>query len=396
MTFELIGQLPESGCRLLTAQGDYFFVFEQFHPRHASHETRRHRRHSSRFEVNQNGEISSGRTDGEEPRYGCPMAAKRTQVPAEGKVAAGAPLGPGALLWETAGDPRSLLPGLATGIIQLMLPGLGAGVMDHSDFFDDPYDRIFRSVPFIWGSILAPDEDEGIRRGHQIRDFHPHIKGTDHHGNRYHALDPEVYWWAHATFTWEFFRTRELYFPIPLSSAQKNQMYAESVTWYRRYGVSERAMPATYSEFRRRFDEICGTQLELTPAVQWVLDPTSNPATDAQPLRLPGLLAPLSAMATERASDLLRVMVYGNMPDIVRRRFGFPWSNTDRATFLALCAAFRGLDLPIRRGALRSMFPEGTPYTDPADSSRVVLAGPNPRQQARQRHKQGVQARAGS
>lgn len=130
--------------------------------------------------------------------------------------AQGAPLGPGSLLWETAGDPRSLLPGTAAGILQLMLPGLGAGVTDHSNFFDDPFDRIFRSIPYIWGSIFAPDDAEGDVRGRQIRDFHPDIKGVDDQGRRYHALDPDVFWWAHATFTWEMFRAHELYFPIPL------------------------------------------------------------------------------------------------------------------------------------------------------------------------------------
>ena len=124
--------------------------------------------------------------------------------------AEGAPVGPGSLLWETAGDPRSLIPGTGAGILQLMYPGLGAAVTDHSDFFKDPYDRIFRSIPYIWGSIFAPDEQEGRARGREIRDFHPHIKGTDPQGRRYHALDPDVFWWAHATFTWEFLRAREL------------------------------------------------------------------------------------------------------------------------------------------------------------------------------------------
>ncbi|MBS1837882.1 MAG: DUF2236 domain-containing protein, partial [Actinobacteria bacterium] len=69
--------------------------------------------------------------------------------------AEGADIAPGSLLWRTAGDPRAMIPGLATGIMQLMLPGLGAGVTDHSDFFNDPFDRIDRSIPLIWGSIFA-------------------------------------------------------------------------------------------------------------------------------------------------------------------------------------------------------------------------------------------------
>ena len=157
--------------------------------------------------------------------------------------AVGAPLGPGSLLWSVAGDPRGLIPGTGAGIMQLMLPGLGAGVSDHSNFFDDPYDRIYRSIPSIWRSIFAVDDAAGDREGRRIRDFHPDIKGVDHHGNRYHALDPDVFWWAHATFTWEFFRARQLYFPRPLSRPRQELLYAETVTWYRRYGVSDRPVP---------------------------------------------------------------------------------------------------------------------------------------------------------
>ena len=291
--------------------------------------------------------------------------------------ASGAPLGPGSLLWEVAGDPRGLIPGTAAGIMQLMLPGLGAGVSDHSNFFDDPYDRIFRSIPYIWRSIFADDDDQGDAQGREIRDFHPDIKGVDYHGNRYHALDPDVFWWAHATFTWEFFRARELYFPRPLRRAEREQLYAETVTWYRRYGVSDRPVPPTYDAFRARFDEIVRDELELTPAVAWVLDPTSNPGASSEPPRLPGPLAPLSGLATKVGSEVLRVLVYGGMPDLVRRRFGFPWSNGDRVAFAAVCGALRGSGPAIRRGFLADAFPEGTPHLDPKDPTRVVVAGPS-------------------
>jgi uncharacterized protein (DUF2236 family) len=267
--------------------------------------------------------------------------------------------------------------------MQLMLPGLGAGVTDHSNFFDDPFDRIFRSIPLIWGSIFATDDAEGERRGRQIRDFHPEIKGVDHNGRKYHALDPDVYWWAHATFTWEFFRARELYFARPLSRADKEQLYAETVTWYRRYGVSDRPVPATYADFRERFEEICRDQLELTPAVRWVLDPTSNPGTSAAPIELSGPFAPLSGVVNRQATETLRVIVYGNMPDVVRRRFDFAWTHADRVRFTAACAAFKAMEPAVRRGALQSLFPEGTPHLDPRDHTRVIVAGPNPRQRAR-------------
>ena len=300
------------------------------------------------------------------------------------REAVGAPLGPGSLLWATASDPRSLLPGTAAGILQLMLPGLGAGVTDHSNFFDDPFDRINRSIPHIWGSIFAADDAEGDERGRQIRDFHPEIKGTDDQGRSYHALDPDVYWWAHATFTWEFLRARELYVARPLRRAEQEQLYAESVTWYRRYGISDRPVPPTLGDFRDRFEEVCRHDLELTPAVQWVLDPESNPGARTEPIRLPGPLGPLSGLATHLGGELLRVLVYGAMPDVVRRRFGFAWTHADRAAFVWACGVLKALEPAVHRGALEVLWPEGTPHLAPGSSTEVVVAGPNPRQRRRQ------------
>ena len=298
----------------------------------------------------------------------------------DGRVRAkGAPINHRSILWDTASDPRSLLTGTAAGIMQLMLPGLGAGVTDHSNFFDDPFDRIDRSLPYIWGSIFTEDEAEGSERGQQIRDFHPTIKGTDHNNDRYHALDPEVFWWAHATFTWEFLRAREIFFARPLDRAEREQLYAESVTWYRRYGLSDRPVPLTLRDFRIRFDQICREELELTPAAQWVLDPTSKAGAGGD-LRLPGPLSALNGVANQLGADLLRIVVYGVMPDIVRRRFGFRWSNADRAAFAAVCTTLRGMELAMPYGALEGLWPEGTPHAQPGDLKRIVIAGPNFRQ----------------
>jgi uncharacterized protein (DUF2236 family) len=266
--------------------------------------------------------------------------------------------------------------------MQLMLPGLGAGVTDHSNFFDDPMGRILRSIPAIWGTIFVSDADadadvdEPAGRGRAIRDLHTDIKGTDDHGRKYHALDPEIFWWAHATFTWEMLRARELYFAVPLRRSQQRQLYAESVTWFRRYGVSDRAVPPTLGAFERRFDEICRTELELTPAVRWVLDPKSNPATKGEPIELSGALRRLSPVVNRAGSDALRLLVYGAMPDAVRRRFGFRWTNADRLAYAGLAAALRAAGPAVRRGALAQLWPEGTPHLAPGSTRRVIEAPP--------------------
>ncbi len=298
----------------------------------------------------------------------------------------GAPVGPGSLLWATAGDPRSLMTGSTAGIMQLMLPGLGAGVTDHSNFFDDPFDRIYRSIPAIWGTIFVTEdeEDEPGRRGRTIRDLHTDIKGSDDHGRRYHALDPDIFWWAHATFTWEMLRARELFFARPLTRSQQEQLYAECVTWFRRYGVSERAVPPNLSAFEARFEEICRTELELTPAVSWVIAPRSKAqSSSSSAAPLPGPLSRLDSVARRANSEVLRLLVYGSMPDTLRRRFDFPWSTADRLAFAGIVAAIRASGPAVRRGALSGLWPEHTPHLAPGSRRRVIEAGPNAAQRRR-------------
>src|SRR6202165_6211438 len=107
------------------------------------------------------------------------------------------PLGPQSLVWRYFGDNRMFIIGRRPAVLQNMLAELGQGVLDHSVFFAAPAARIKRSLPPIFMTVYgSEDANEGTR----VRDFHHQIKGTMPDGERYHALDPETYFWAHATF----------------------------------------------------------------------------------------------------------------------------------------------------------------------------------------------------
>src|SRR5690606_35978991 len=136
------------------------------------------------------------------------------------------------------------------------------------------------------------------------RDIKGTVTGGRDDGARYHAHDPEVFWSAHATFTWEFLRARELFFARPYTRRQKEQLYRETVTWWRRYGLSDRPVPKDYRSFRAKFDHICRNELELTPAVAWVLDPARNEgASSGPPVRLPGPLSVLDGILTDLSTN---------------------------------------------------------------------------------------------
>ena len=153
---------------------------------------------------------------------------------------AGRSLGPESLLWQYAGDTRIAFLGGTIGLLQLMHPAIGAGVIEHSNFFEDPFDRVFRSLPAILGAVYDADADD---TGRWVRDQHTTIKGVDPEGRRYHALDPETYWWAHATFQFMAEQVVDRFDDRRLSTAEREQLYEEGLTWYRRYGVSDRRGP---------------------------------------------------------------------------------------------------------------------------------------------------------
>jgi len=246
-----------------------------------------------------------------------------------GATAPGAPLGPGSLLWRLASDWRSGLSGLSAGILQLAWPHLGLGVEEHSAFFQEPWDRIHRSVPRIWATIFADDADD---RGRGIRDLHRDIKGTDADGRRYHALDPDTFWWAHATFTWEMFQTADQWDHRRLSPARREQLYQETVTWYRRYGVSDRPVPPDVRAFEARWDEICRTRLELTPTAARAIDMALH-----ERVAPPGVPGPVAAVTT----PVMSLLAIGGLPRVVRDRFGIPWSTVDELRLLAVRQAVR-------------------------------------------------------
>lgn len=162
------------------------------------------------------------------------------------------PLGPGSLVWKYFGDNRMYLIGPRPAVLQNMLAELGQGVLDHSTFFSGTAERLKRTIPPIFRTVYGAEDDNA---GTQVRDFHHDIKGDMPDGGRYHALDPDTYFWAHATFLEQVLYFADT-FVNRLSDAEKEQIYAESKTWYRRYGVSDRPMPATYAEFEQYWDRM--------------------------------------------------------------------------------------------------------------------------------------------
>lgn len=246
------------------------------------------------------------------------------------------PLGPNSLVWRYFGDNRMFLIGPRPAVLQNMLAELGQGVLDHSVFFADTAARVKRSLPPIFATVYGADDDnEGIR----VRDFHTNIKGEMPSeygpGARYHALDPDTYFWAHATFV-----DQVLYFADTfvkrLTRAEQEQIYLESKTWYRRYGVSDRPMPADYAEFERYWNRMIDEIVVAHPTAKYGVGYVTKGFPC--PKGVPPVLWRLIAPAFNPAAAFLTT---GGMPPRTREMLGLPWSERRERRYQRFAALWR-------------------------------------------------------
>ena len=158
-------------------------------------------------------------------------------------------LGPDSILWQRFGDWRSMFVALSAGVLQIAQRDISRSLVQQSNVFDNEVARLVRSAFPIIRTVY-----EGPEVGAMIRDFHKDIKGTHPDGTRYHSLNPEVYYWAHATFTAMPYYLAGNFMP-ELSRAEREQLFQESRTWYSYYGVAEpENAPKTYDEYVKYMD----------------------------------------------------------------------------------------------------------------------------------------------
>ena len=190
-------------------------------------------------------------------------AARQPAEPDNKTTTSASPLGPESLTWKYFGDLRTGMMGVWIGAIQNMYPELGAGVEEHSILLREPLQRVARSVYPIMGVVY--DGGRAAQTGEQIKQYHHTIKGVDSTGRRYHALNPETFYWAHATFFMLVIKVAE-YFCGGLTEAEKRQLFDEHVQWYRMYGMSMRPVPESWEEFQDYWQRVCRDELEINQA----------------------------------------------------------------------------------------------------------------------------------
>lgn len=242
-------------------------------------------------------------------------------------------LGPESLHWRFAGDNRVMLLQVKAAVLQLMHPGLGAGVQFHSRFYGQSFEGITASVPAIQG--MTYDWPDLGRTAAAIKSRHGAIRGVDDVGRRYSALAPETYFWGHATMFDMMAEAIDL-FVQPLGRDDKDRLYLESLATYELYGVSTRDVPKNWTAFREYFDHVCTDRLEMTPAAAALLKAQNSPPTE-----VPGIPAPVYRLVRKSLGTTMWWLGLGRLHPAVRDRIGFEWTRRDDARLRALSGVVR-------------------------------------------------------
>ncbi|NLU81710.1 oxygenase MpaB family protein [Rhodococcus sp. HNM0569] len=180
-------------------------------------------------------------------------------------------LGPDTLLWRFLGDRRFLLALPRAVSLQMLHPAIARGVRQHSRSPQHLWLHERHTVPQAIAIAYADRDLSSV-----VRFGHADVKGVLADGARYHALNPSVFYFQHATYVDTLFMMIER-FVRPLWPGEREQLFAECALWYRRYGISDRGTPATWLEFEDYFHAECARVLRAGADTDFYRDQVLRP-----------------------------------------------------------------------------------------------------------------------
>lgn len=242
---------------------------------------------------------------------------------------------PGSVTWRAAGDARMLAGAGYALLLQVSHPVVGAGVAEHSNFREDPWGRLWRTLDYVSLSVFGGPE-AAAEIGRRTRAMHTRIKGVLPDGSRYHALEPAPFAWVHATLMHSMLRVHDA-MGLRLSARDREAFYADWRRVGRFVGVRDRDLPEGLAAFERYVADTIRDVLVDNPTVHDVLAELAAPKKPD----VPGL--PDGAWRALRvpASGASRTLTGGLLEPELRERFGFEWTRADAARFRALSASAR-------------------------------------------------------
>ena len=214
-----------------------------------------------------------------------------------------------------------LLGGGRALLMQLAHPKVAAGVDEHSDFRSHPVRRLRRTVRMTM-AIVFGDHETAEAAARAVNRVHGRVRGEE-----YHALDPELLLWVHATLVDSALVTYET-FVKPLSADERENFYQESKLLGELLLIPREHFPARL----RDFDAYVARMIEGGPV-----------AVNDRARALGRLvLRPRLRLLPGPVMVPFEVVTAGLLPATLREQYGLRWSAAQQRAFrLAVTAVPR-------------------------------------------------------
>jgi uncharacterized protein (DUF2236 family) len=219
--------------------------------------------------------------------------------------------GPGSLTWRVNREGALLLGGGRALLLQVAHPLVAAGVSQHSNYREDPFGRLYRTLDTVTTVVFGSTEaaEEAAARLHRV---HTRVKGTADDGTPYEATDHDLIMWVHATLVDTSLLLYETYVGT-LTLDERRRYYEEQKVLGEKYGVPYDEQPAGYPDFNEYFDEVVhGGTLRVTDALRDVAAATLRP-------RLPVPLVGRPAI------EYFNLVTTALLPAWLREELGLAW-----------------------------------------------------------------------
>jgi uncharacterized protein (DUF2236 family) len=232
--------------------------------------------------------------------------------------------GPGSVTWRVNREGVLLLGGGTAIILQLAHPLVAAGVAQHSNYRDEPWARLYRTLDMttkiMFGpTALAEDTARKLRHVHGlIHGVTTESAGRFPAGTPYDSRTPDLRMWVHATLVHVGLDVYTRYVGT-LTIAERQRYYDEQMLLAEKFGVPRSEQPATYAEFYEYFNAmLVSDSIAVTDALRDVVDATLNPP-------LPRVARPLV--------EALNLATVGMLPESLRADLELPWGPNRRRLF---------------------------------------------------------------
>ncbi|GGR58348.1 hypothetical protein GCM10010197_26400 [Nocardioides luteus] len=214
-------------------------------------------------------------------------------------------------------------------------PRLFVGTAQHTAHRATPYTRLALTARLMETVFLGAKEEADRALAFTARRHVPvegtmEVDGGPAHpvGAHYSAADPGLMWWT-AAFALDAVEFMYDALVRPLRPDEREELFEGFVTWAGLFGMPASAAPASYPDFRRRFDAwLASDEPHLVEEARLVGRHIAGTAG----YYLPGGSA---------TSATLRTVVQGSLPPLVRERYRIPWSDADEARWRAVRTASR-------------------------------------------------------